>query len=158
MGAHGLTHHNRDFLIIQWPLFHCNHFQNKQHLKSIPDTPQILAFAHWRGTEQLYKVMSFGSSEKSHLKFISIIMSLVNNFVRKIYLHASHLCFHVVSELPINKGLCGDKSNNPKGRNLSCLCQSCRSSARPQPGLELTCPHLQHPEPQQEATEWENRA
>lgn len=45
-------------------------------------------------------------------------MSLVNNFVRKIYLHTSHLCFHEISELAINNGLCGNKSNNPKGRNF----------------------------------------
>lgn len=48
--------------------------------------------------------MAFSSSEKSHFKFISIIMSLVNNFVRKIYLHTSHLCFHVIFEFPINNG------------------------------------------------------
>lgn len=106
-GAEGLGQHNRDFLIIQWPLFHWNYFQNEQRLKSIPHTPQILAFTHQRGTQQLEKVMAFSSAEKSHFKFISIIMSLVNNFVRKIYLHTSHLCFHVIFELPINSGFYG---------------------------------------------------
>lgn len=100
--------------MILWPLFHWSYCQNKQHLRSIPHTPQMLAFALWRGTEQLYRVMALSSSEKSHLKFISIIMSLANNFVRKTYLHTSHLCFHVVSELAINNRLCGDKSNNPR--------------------------------------------
>lgn len=118
--ARGLTHHNSDSLIIQWPLFHCNCFQNKQHLKSIPDAPRIVAFADGRGTEQLHKVMSFGSSEKSHLKFISIIMSLANGFVRKTYLHSSHLCFHVVSELAINAGLCVTKAITPRA-GICCL-------------------------------------
>lgn len=61
--------------------------------KLIPHTPQILAFAHQRGTQQLEKVVAFSSPEKSHFKFISIIMSLANDLVRKIYLHTSYLCF-----------------------------------------------------------------
>lgn len=86
--------------MVPWPWFHWNCSQNEQQLRSIPHTPRMVAFALGRGTEQLCRVMALSSSEKSHLRFISIIMSLVNNFVRKTYLHPSHLCFHVVSELP----------------------------------------------------------
>lgn len=50
--------------------------------------------------QQLLEAMAFNSSEKPHFKFISIIMSLASDFVSKIYLHASHLCFHVISVLP----------------------------------------------------------
>lgn len=105
-GAEGLLRRNGHFLTTQWPLFPWNYFQNKQHLKSIPHTPQMLAFAHQRRT-RLWEVVVFSSSVKSHLKFISIVMSPANNPVRKIYLHTSHLCFHVISALPINTGFYG---------------------------------------------------